>query len=51
MTDATASFDATTASTAYRSALHVRLDLATRELIARYHDNPSACLVALPRKS
>jgi hypothetical protein len=36
---------------AYRSALHVRLDLATRELIARYHDNPSACLVALPRKS
>ena len=32
----------------YRTALHIRLDLATRELIARYHDDPSSCLVALP---
>jgi len=36
---------------AYRAALHVRLDLATRELIARYHDDPSSCMVALPLTS
>jgi len=35
----------------YRTALHVRLDLATRELIARYHEDPASCLIALPRKS
>jgi hypothetical protein len=33
---------------AYRVALHERLDRATSELIARYHENPRACLVALP---
>ncbi|MGN6334107.1 MAG: RsiG family protein [Motilibacteraceae bacterium] len=32
----------------YRTALHRRLDAATSELIARYHQNPSSCLVALP---
>lgn len=32
----------------YRTALHRRLDAATAELIARYHQNPSSCLVALP---
>jgi hypothetical protein len=32
----------------YRGTLHQRLDAATAELIARYHENPSACLVALP---
>lgn len=32
----------------YRTALHRRLDAATAELIARYHENPSSCLVALP---
>lgn len=31
----------------YREALHKRLDRATAELVARYHDDPSACLVAL----
>jgi hypothetical protein len=33
---------------AYRSTLHRRLDAATGELIARYHEDPTACLVALP---
>lgn len=33
---------------AYRSALHARLDIAGRELIARYRDDPSSCLAALP---
>jgi hypothetical protein len=33
---------------AYRRALHERLDAATNELIARYHENPSLALVALP---
>ena len=31
----------------YREALHKRLDRATAELVARYHEDPSACLVAL----
>ena len=31
----------------YREALHRRLDRATAELVARYHEDPSACLVAL----
>lgn len=35
----------------YRSALHARLDLVTRELIARYHEDPTSCLVALPLPS
>lgn len=32
----------------YRAALIHRLDTATAELIARYREDPSACLVALP---
>lgn len=33
--------------TAYRSALHARIDEATAELIRRYREQPSAALVAL----
>jgi len=33
---------------AYRAALHRRLSSATTELIARYRDEPSLCLSALP---
>lgn len=33
---------------AYRTALHRRLTAATNELIARYRDDPSLCLTALP---
>lgn len=33
---------------AYRTALHRRLGLATSELIARYRENPAQCLSALP---
>jgi hypothetical protein len=33
----------------YREALHRRLDRATAELVARYHDDPTECFVALPR--
>lgn len=32
----------------YREAIHVRLDRATADLVARYHDDPRQCLVALP---
>lgn len=32
----------------YRSALITRLEAATTELIARYREDPSSCLVALP---
>lgn len=32
----------------YREALHKRLDRATAELVARYHEDPKQCLVALP---
>jgi hypothetical protein len=32
----------------YRTALHRRLESATGELIARYHEEPSLCLSALP---
>jgi len=32
----------------YRRALHVRLDAATAELIARYAEDPSLCLTVLP---
>ena len=33
-----------------RHALFVRIDEVTSELIARFHDNPSLALVALPRR-
>lgn len=32
----------------YREALHRRLDRATSELVARYHEDPRQCLAALP---
>lgn len=32
----------------YRQALHRRLNRATADLVARYHDEPRLCLVALP---
>jgi len=32
----------------YRTVLHSRLAIATGELIARYHEQPSLCLIALP---
>jgi hypothetical protein len=32
----------------YRQALHRRLGRATAELIARYHEDPTLCLIALP---
>jgi hypothetical protein len=32
----------------YRRSLHLRLDAATGELIARYHDEPTLALSALP---
>lgn len=32
----------------YREALHRRLDRATADLVARYHDDPRQCLSALP---
>jgi len=32
----------------YREALHRRLDRATADLVARYHEDPSQCLSALP---
>ncbi len=32
----------------YREALHRRLDRGTADLVARYHDDPRLCLVALP---
>lgn len=35
----------------YRQALHRRLARATDELIARYHEDPLQCLVALPLKA
>lgn len=35
---------------AYRTALHKRLAAATGELIARYREQPSLCLSALPVK-
>lgn len=34
---------------AYRSALHRRLSVATGELIARYRESPKDCLSALPQ--
>jgi hypothetical protein len=35
---------------AYRRSLHLRLDAATGELIARYHDDPALALTALPMR-
>jgi hypothetical protein len=32
----------------YREALHRRLDRATADLVARYHEDPRLCLTALP---
>lgn len=32
----------------YREALHRRLDRATADLVARYHEDPRQCLSALP---
>ncbi|MDQ1713815.1 MAG: hypothetical protein QOE45_3265 [Frankiaceae bacterium] len=39
---------AETQLSAYRAALHRRLSAATTELIARYREQPSLCLCALP---
>lgn len=39
---------ATAELSAYRRALHQRLDAATDELIARYREDPTLCLSALP---
>ncbi|MFC4785487.1 RsiG family protein [Nocardioides sp. MAHUQ-72] len=36
--------------TAYRRALHERIDEATRELILRYRDNPLAALSVIPQE-
>ncbi|MCW2792132.1 MAG: hypothetical protein JWO76_1230, partial [Nocardioides sp.] len=36
--------------TAYRRALHQRLDEATRELILRYRANPLAALSVIPQE-
>jgi hypothetical protein len=32
----------------YRRSLHAKIDAVTAELVARYRENPKACLVALP---
>ncbi len=40
--------DLTEAMSAYRTALHERIDAATGELVARYHEDPRAALLALP---
>lgn len=39
---------AETVLSSYREALHRRLDRATADLVARYHEDPRQCLVALP---
>jgi hypothetical protein len=36
---------------AYRAALHRRISGATAELIARYREDPTLCLLALPARS
>jgi anti-sigma-K factor RsiG len=33
----------------YREALHRRLDRATADLVARYHEDPTSCFAALPK--
>lgn len=40
--------DAERALSAYRRALHARIDVATADLVARYAEDPGRCLVALP---
>ncbi len=40
--------EAEAALSSYRSVLLQRLDLVTADLIARYRDDPAACLLALP---
>lgn len=40
--------EAETALSSYRGALHQRIDAATGELIARYREDPTLCLSALP---
>lgn len=35
----------------YRTALIHRLDRATADLVARYHEDPTLCFVALPKAS
>lgn len=40
--------EAEKALSAYRAALHQRIDAATGELIARYREDPTLCLTALP---
>ena len=40
--------EAESALSSYRETLHRRLDRATADLIARYHDEPRLCLIALP---
>jgi len=40
--------DAEQQLSAYRAALHRRIDATTGELIARYRDQPDLCLTALP---
>lgn len=42
--------DAERALSTYRKALHRRLDAATNELVARYAQDPSRCLAALPQR-
>lgn len=42
--------EAERALSAYRAALHRRMDAATSELIARYREDPAACLSVLPRE-
>jgi len=32
----------------YRRSLHEKIDAVTADLVARYRENPKACLVALP---
>jgi hypothetical protein len=39
---------AETVLSSYREALHRRLNRATADLVARYHEDPTACFVALP---
>ncbi len=42
--------DAERALSTYRKALHRRLDAATRELVARYAQDPTRALAALPQR-
>jgi hypothetical protein len=42
--------DAEATLSAYRHALHERIDRATEDLIARYREDPTSCLAVLPLK-